>query len=160
MKQKFKLKINVFDIIIILLVIAAGFLVLRLSNADGGSAVLSSGTPMTMQYTLEMYNLPEGLSETIKPGDSLTEAVEKRYIGRVVSVEHGPYMTTSKDSYTGNLILTEMVSRYTATLVVELDVVDTGTELDASGFILRANATPSVLGPGYSGMGLITAIER
>ena len=161
MKQKFKLKINFFDLLIIVLVLALGFVVLKLSNADGGGTpVLSSGTPVKVRYTLEMFDLPESLMELIKPGDSLSEAVEKRFIGNVVSVDFGPCMTTSKDSYTGNLILTSKPGRCTATITVELDAVDTGSALDAAGFFPRANFAPSVLGPGYASLGLITGIER
>ena len=161
MKPKFKFKINFFDVLIIVLALVAGFVVLRLSNADGGGAtMLSTGTPVKVRYTVELSNLPEGIAELIKPGDSLSEAVEKRFIGNVVSVEIGPYMTTSKNSYTGDFILTSSPGRYTATVTVELDAVDTGSSIDASGFLLRANSTPSVLGPGYAGPGLITAIER
>ncbi len=158
--MKPKIKINVFDVLIIALAIIAGFLVLRLSNADGGAAVLSAGAPVTVRYTLEISDMPENAAKSIEPGDSLSEATEKRFIGTVVSAEYGPYMTTSKDSYTGDLILTRMPNRFTATIEVELSVVDTGSELNSSGFILRANATPSVQGPGYYGLGLITAIER
>jgi len=160
-KPKIKFKINFFDVVIIVLVLALGFAVLKLSNADGGgSTVLSTGTPVKVRYTLELFDLPEGLAEMIKPGDSLSESVEKRFIGNVVSVDFGPCMTTSKDLITGNYILTEKVGRYTATLVVELDAVDTGSAIDASGFLLRANLTPSVIGPGYASLGLITGIER
>lgn len=160
--MKPKIKINIFDVLIIILVIILGYVVLRLSNADGGGAtVLTSGTPVTVRYTLELSDLPESLINAIKPGDSLSEAVEKRSIGTVVSVDIGPYMTTSKNSYTGDFILTEEPGRYTATIIVELkNAVDTGSEIDAQGFILRANSNPSVLGPGYAALGFITGIER
>lgn len=160
MDKKFKLKINVFDVIIILLVIVAGFVVLRLMNADGGGAVLSSGTPVTVRYTLELHNMPEGLGAMIHEGDSLSESVEKRAIGTVVGVEITPTVTTSKDSYSGDFILADVPNRETATLTVEISAYDTGTSFDASGFILRSNDTLSVTGPGYACVGLVTGIER
>ena len=160
-KKKFKFKINFFDVVIIVLVLALGFAVLKISNADGGgAAVLSTGTPVKVRYTLELFDIPVEMTEMIKPGDSLSEAVEKRFIGNVVSVESGPCMTTSKDYVSGNFILTEKPGRYTATILVEIDAIDTGNALDAKGFLVRANMSPSVTGPGYAALGLITGIER
>lgn len=160
-KKKFKLKINVLDVIIIALVIVAGFVLLKLGNADGGgAAVLSSGTPVTVRYNLELSNLTPGTGSLIKPGDSLMEVTEKRSIGKVISVEIEPYRVTSKDMYTGNFILTEVPDRETAQVVVELAANDTGSEIDASGFVLRAGENLPVTGPGYSGAGLVTSIER
>ncbi len=160
MKPKFKLKLNVFDIIIIVLALVLGYAALRMWGADGGAQVLSSGAPATVTYTLEISDMPAGLAAMIKPGDSLSEAVEKRFIGTVVEASYGPYMRTSENNETGDWDLVEVPGRETATLTVSLGVSDTGAELDASGFILRANTSPSVLGPGYAGLGLITSIQR
>lgn len=158
-KGKFKLRFNFFDIIIILAALGAGFLLLRLTDADGGTA-LNPGKPVTVNYTLELHNLPAGTPELIKPGDRLTEVVEKRYIGTVVSVEYGPYRPTSKDSLTGDYILTEVPGREMAVIKVSLDAVDTGSELSASGFVPRGGLGLSVTGRGYAGSGIILDMER
>ncbi|MDR0838341.1 MAG: DUF4330 domain-containing protein [Oscillospiraceae bacterium] len=161
MKSKFKLRLNLFDIVIIILALAAGFLLLRLSNADGGGGtVLNPGKQLTARYTLELSNLPLGTAELIKPGDRLTEVVEKRFVGSVVSVEITPYLTTSKDTYTGDFILTEVPERRSAVITLDLPASDTGSEINASGFVLRGGINLSVTGPGYAGVGLVINVER
>ena len=158
---KFRFRPNVFDIIIILAALAAGFVLLRLSNADGaGTTVLSSGTNVTARYTLELGNLAIGTSELIQPGDNLTDVVLKRAIGSVVSVTSGPYLVTSKDSNTGDVILTEVPQRETAYIVVEVDAVDNGFDVMAGNFAVRGGINMSVSGPGYWGYGIIADVER
>jgi hypothetical protein len=158
-KTKMRLRFNFFDAIIILAVLGAGFLLMRLTNAGGGTA-FNPGKTVTVNYTLELSSLPVGTSALIKPGDRLSDVVEKRYVGTVVSVEHGPYVSTSKNSLTGDYILTEVPLREMAAISVTLDAVDSGDELNASGFIPRGGAVLSITGPGYAGSGLITNMER
>ncbi|MDR1588653.1 MAG: DUF4330 domain-containing protein [Oscillospiraceae bacterium] len=158
-KKKFKLRFNVFDAIIILAALGAGFLLLRLTGAGGGTP-LNPGKPVAVIYTLELNNLPAGTAARIKPGDRLIDVVEKRDVGTVVSAEYGPYMSTSKNNVTGDYILTEVPQRETAVISVTLDAVDNGSELNASGFIPRGGLGMSVTGPGYAGSGLITDIGR
>jgi hypothetical protein len=158
-KSKLRLRFNFFDAVIILAAIGAGFLLLRLTDADGGTA-LNPGKSVTVNYTLELSNLSEGTAVLIKPGDRLIDVVEKRYVGTVASVEYGPYSMTSKNSLTGDYILTEVPQRESASVSVTLDAVDNGSEFNASGFIPRGGMGMSVTGPGYAGAGLIIDIAR
>ncbi|MDR0445988.1 MAG: DUF4330 domain-containing protein [Oscillospiraceae bacterium] len=158
-KRKFKLRINLFDIVIIIAALGAGFLLLRLTDSGDGT-VLGTGKPVTLNYTLELFNLPAGTAELIAAGDRLTEVVEKRYVGTVVSVEYGPYMPTSKNSLTGDYILAEIPEREVAVIEVTLEAVDTGNEINASGFVPRAGMSLSVTGRGYAGPGVILDIKR
>ncbi|MDR2615968.1 MAG: DUF4330 domain-containing protein [Oscillospiraceae bacterium] len=158
-KRKWKLRFNFFDAVIIIAALGVGFLLMRLTNADGGTA-WNPGRAVTVRYTLELSNLPVGTAELIRPGDALTEVVEKRYIGSVVSVESAPYRPTSKDSFTGDYILTDMPEREVAIITVSLDATDTGSELNASGFAPRGGLNLSVTGRGYAGAGVILDIER
>ena len=158
---KIRFRPNIFDIIIIAAALVAGFIFLRLSNADGaGTTVLSSGTSVRAQYTLELGNLPIGTAELMQPGDKLTDVVLKRPIGTVVSVTWGPYMVTSKNLDTGHYILTEMIGRESAYIVVEIDAVDNGSDVMAGGFAIRGGANLSVSGPGYWGYGMIVDVAR
>jgi hypothetical protein len=159
--NKFKFRINIFDVIIIAVAIAAGFLLLRLSNADGGGGTaLNPGAAVTARYTLELGNLPVGTAELIKPGDKLTDIILKRTIGNVVSVTSSPYYMGSKDYYTGNMILTTVPEREAAYIIVELAAIDSGNEVAAGGFPVRAGTQLSVSGPGYAGVGMIVDVER
>ncbi|MDR2421667.1 MAG: DUF4330 domain-containing protein [Oscillospiraceae bacterium] len=158
-KRKFKLRFNFFDAVIIIAALGAGFLLLRLTGAGGGAAP-GTGRSVTVKYTLELHDLPEGTAALIQPGDSLSEVVEKRYIGTVVSVESFPYAPTSKDGFTGDYILAEMPGREIAVITVSLDAVDTGSEINAGGFTPRGGMSLSVTGRGYAGQGNITDMER
>ena len=160
-KQKIKWKLNIFDVIIILLALAALLVGYNLLNADrGGGALLTSGREITVRYTIELANMPIGASELITPGDSVIEVVEKRAVGSVVSCESYPYRMTSPDRITGNTILAEVPGRESAAVTIELRATETEHEINANGFVLCAGTALSVTGPGWAGSGLILSIER
>jgi hypothetical protein len=158
--RSFKLRLNVFDAVIIGAAVVVAVIFLRLGRA-GGVEPLSSGKQITVYYMLELTNVPEGLASRIKPGDSVTEVVEKRAIGTVISVEEETYKVISKDTLTGEYFQTEVPERYTANVLIEASAQETDESIVVDGgFFVRNGLPVSARGPGYAGSGHIINVIR
>ncbi|MDR0863208.1 MAG: DUF4330 domain-containing protein [Oscillospiraceae bacterium] len=158
-KTQGRWRLNPLDVVIILVALAAAFAFLQLTAPSGGTP-LSSNKSVTLRYTLELVSLPEGVAELIHVGDELVDKVEKHEIGKVTAVTVTPYGISSKNTLTGEYIITEMPGRETATLTIEARATDTGSSIEANGFAFRVGGGVSVTGPGWSGIGYIIGIER
>ena len=153
-------RLNVFDIVIIVVVITAGFFLLR-AMRSGGSGIVSSGRNVTLHYTVELNSMGHDAASLIKPGDVLVDRVEKHTLGTVVSVSVGPARTLSKDLTTSNFILAEIPDRETAVIEVTSDALETDTDFTVGGgFAVKCGMHVSVVGPGYSGSGFIIGVDR
>jgi hypothetical protein len=159
-RRKIKWRLNVFDIAIIIAAVAAVYLFLRLGQS-AGVEILSSGTPTTVRYTVEILGLPEGFTDQIKPGDAIMEIVEKRSVGTVVSVDTQPFVMSSKNIITGEYIDAVVPERYTGNLLIESAAMETDESIVVGGgFAVRNGARMSIMGPGYAGAGYIINVER
>jgi hypothetical protein len=156
-----KLKINFFDIVIIIVVIAlAGAYAVH--RMGGGSAVGSSAVETKkIVYKLEITDLDKNTEGLIKKGDSVMDKVKKYDVGTVKSVEFYPSKRLAEDKENAALVYTEEPDRYSALLTIEVVCKDDGDTLTSeSGFEIRVGQGVSLVGPGYSGAGYITSIER
>ena len=80
-----KWRLNLFDVFfIVVLLVAAGFLI-RYLGSSGGSVAMS-GVNDTVIYTIELADMRGDSALLIKPGDALVDQVEKRQMGTVESV--------------------------------------------------------------------------
>ena len=100
--SKIRISFNLFDIIIILIVIAlvAGFAVYQTRSSSSGGA---SGTK-TVQYQVEITGLTEGTGDMIREGDPIVDKVKKNGMGTVVSSEFYPMTKQVVDLETGNTL--------------------------------------------------------
>lgn len=156
-----KLKLNFFDLVIIVVVVAlAGAYAVH--RIGGGSAVDSSSVESKeLVYTIQIDDLDENTLPLIHEGDELMDKVKKYKIGSVQKVEFFPYERTTEDKDNGRYILVKDPERYSAALTVKVECKDDGMTLKAdSGFEIRVGQGISLVGPGYSGGGYIIGIER
>ena len=70
--HKFRLRLNLFDAIVLVVVLAAGAAVAWFGLRSGGGE--TSSTSQTVQYTIMFQSMTEGSSELIQPGDPLAYA--------------------------------------------------------------------------------------
>ncbi len=157
-ETKKRWKINFFDIVIIILVIAlaAGFLYFRSSRQAADDS-----TMVDITYELELNDLNENTQGMIKEGDVLIDKVKRFEIGEVQSVEFVPFERQVEDIENGQIVSSEVPDRVSARITLKVPCQDNGATLTAdSGFEIRIGKSVSVLGAGYSGAGYITGIER
>lgn len=151
-------KVNFFDIIIIVLVIAlaGAFVVYKNHKASSGAAAKKEIT-----YTVEITDLEKNTEGMIKKGDTLVDKVKKYNIGTVESSKFYPYEKSSIDQETNEYKMSEVPDRYSAAITVKVECEDNGASYVADGgFPVRVGHEVSLLGPGYSGSGYIIGIER
>ena len=133
--HKFRLRLNLFDAIILVVVLAVGAAVAWFGLRSGGGE--TSSASQTVQYTIMFQSMTEGSSELIQPGDPLVDTVKNYQMGSVVSVRAEP-------------------------AVVQVLDQESRTYVDAvlEGYDFRVGQTTYVRGPGYMGSGPVTEIVR
>ena len=121
MSGKKKFKINFFDIVIVIVVIAIGAVVYAMTNKEVVQET------KTIRYTIELVNQNEGFTENINVGDDIYDNIKNYYMGKVVSVEAVP----QKKINSGELKWEELSEstiegRETAIIVIEANVTENG----------------------------------
>ena len=156
-KKKFQWKPNLFDLAVVVIgaaVMALILLVLR-------PAAAGVDRTQTMEFTVEVQNMPEGTWELVHIGDPIYDSSRKVQIGTVASVSSKPY-TMSMAKADGSAVVDSVMPGYE---VILLDIRTTMTimskEVQAEGgYTLRVGNGIYLNGPNYAGSGYIVAIER
>lgn len=158
-KHKFRLRLNLFDCIVILIAVAvAGFLLWsRLKPADTAAVPAAE----KLRYTICLQKVIDGASEQMGAGDKLVDAVKKYDLGQVVSVEARP-ATKSIINEEQRCYVTADIPGYEDVFLVVESTAAIGEEkvLVGSGYELHVGEEIFVRGPGYLGSGVVYAMER
>jgi hypothetical protein len=154
-------RLNVFDMIIIAVIVlaaAALLLVWRLSGAGGNDEPIYT---KTVTYTIELKGMLSGTAEHIKAGDVILDSIKKFEMGTVVSVDIQPTTISVANRETGDTVLSVVPGKETAVIVLECEATDSASEITAaSGYLIRVGKEIHAAGPGYAGLGYIIGIER
>ncbi|MCI8342060.1 MAG: DUF4330 domain-containing protein [Firmicutes bacterium] len=150
-----KLKINLFDIALMVVVLAAVFVGYKFTHRE--VAVETK----TIRYTFEFIDNPEGFTELISVGDSITDNIKNYYMGKVVEVEKVPCTEVVESTEEKRYVETEVEGRETAIVTVEAEVTDNGQDFRVNGYYtVKCGLEVAAKGPGYAGRGYILAVER
>ena len=145
---KKKFKINLFDIVLIIIVLAAILVGYKFTHKE--VAVETK----TIRYTFELTDNDEGFTD-------LTDNIKNYYMGRVVDVKKVPYTELVDSQELGKVVETEIPGRETAIVTVEANVTENGPDLKVNGyFTVKGGLEIAVKGPGYAGRGYILTVER
>lgn len=160
--KKTKWRLNIFDVIIIavVLTIAAAVLIIwRSTGIDKSTGDDASAT--TIRYTVELTNMAGDTANLISAGDTLIDSVKKNTMGTVVLVDVSVMTTSTKNLENGDTVLSPVPDKMTATIVLEVEGTETQSQIVASsGYLIRVGEIVQALGPGYAGLGYIIAVER
>lgn len=160
---KFRLRLNLFDGIVLLLILAAGALVLWSALKSQAPEVTAEAAPQssaTVRYTVRFQRLPQGTGQLIQPGDQLVDNVKNFEIGRVVSTETAPAETQAINQETRTRALTVVEGFEDVITVVEAPCTATEESITVGGgYVLRVGAMAYVRGQGYMVSGPIVAME-
>lgn len=158
--HKFRLRLNLFDAIVLIVVLLAGaafaFLTLRGGESDG-----TAPTAQTVRYTVVFQKMAQGNSQLIEAGDKLEDAIKNYSIGTVVSVEVKPAVTQVLNQEERCYVDAVLEGYEDVYVTVEAACTDSGdTLLLGGGYDFQVGQIAYVRGPGYMGSGPVTAIER
>ena len=152
---KKKRRVNVFDMIIIVVVIAVVIGTYAFTHREKALET------KILRYSLELVECPEGFSQKIQVGDRLTDNVKNYHMGTVTSVEARPSVRLGEDKINGNVIESVIEGKETVILVVEANVVETASDFKVDGnYVVKAGKDIAVKGNGYAGKGYILTIGR
>ena len=89
MEEQKKLKISIFDIVIVAAVIVAAAAVFMLLKPK--DVKVAAPTTVPTEFTVELVQVPKGAADLIQPGDAIRDSARNYDIGTVVSHEVQPY---------------------------------------------------------------------
>lgn len=158
---KFRLRLNLFDGIILVLALAVGALLAWSALKPQAAASPEAPSVSTYRYTVCFQRWPEGNSRLLQAGDQLMDSTKNYPLGQVVDFEAVPAEI---------LMLNQETRRYELAPVpgyedIYVTVESTGSEREdeivlGGGFSLRAGVTAYIRGAGYMASGPITQIQR
>lgn len=160
---KFRLKLNLFDGIVLIAALAVGAFLLwnAFKPAPAASSGTASPSTSTVRYTIRFQRLMEGTGSLIQPGDALVDTIKNYNLGTVVSVEIVPVQSQVLDHDNREYVLADIAGYEDALVTVESTCTDSNdTLLLDGGYTLRVGGTAYIRGEGYMGSGPIISIER
>jgi len=167
-KKRIKWKLNLFDLVLLAVVVLAAVGLLAWKFAGSGQtevdpnsgATIPKGTH-TVRYVVELEQLHRQTADMIAAGDEVYERTKKERMGTVQSVEVDTARTLTKNELEGTFQFAEVPERYNVVMEITAQAVenDDGIVLE-SGLEVRAGTAVRVLGPGYYGAGYILSVER
>ena len=157
---KFRLRLNLFDgLILVLVLVVGGALVWFGLRSDGGSGQESAAG--TVRYTILIQRMAQGDSELIQPGDQLEETVENHRLGTVVSVRAEPALAQVLDQENRCYVQPQLEGYEDVYITVESACTQQEDALLLDGgYDFRVGQAITARGPGYMGSGRVTQIER
>lgn len=158
-KKAFRLHLNLFDGIVILLalVVAAVLLWTQLKP----SAPAAAPAAEKVQYTIVLKKTVPGTGAQVQAGDALVDSVKNFELGNVVSCETVPAQDFAVDTENACYVLAEVPNKEDVYITVESNAVISDAAVTVgSGYEIRVGEAIYVRGPGYLGSGTVYAIER
>ena len=158
---KFRLRLNFFDSIVLLLALLAGAFLLWRAVAPHQAENVAIPQTQQVRYTIRLTRALPILEELVQPGQSITDSARNNALGTVVEVqcEPGTYFTLSEREHAW--INAPVPDRINVNMTVEASATGDDSQLQIKGsYALRVAHKIYVRGPGYIGSGDVIAIER
>lgn len=158
---KFRLRLNLFDGIILVLALAVGAFLLWTALKPAAQTESPVVSTSTVRYTVRFLRWPEGNGQLIQEGDQLIDSIKNYQLGNVLSYETVPATTQVLDQVNGRYVLAEISGFEDILVTVEAPCTmsDQGIILDG-GYELRVGSTAYIKGEGYMASGPVISIER
>ena len=159
---KFRLRLNLFDGIVLLVALALGAFLAWSALKPDTSTAQTTPQSHTLQYTLRFQRWPEGTSGLIEAGDLLVDTVKNYELGRVVSFETVPAQTLLLSQTDKKYVLSTVQGYEDILVTVEspCTISQEGDLILGGGYALRVGETAYIRSEGYMASGPVVAIDR
>ena len=155
MSEKKKFKLNIFDIVIVVIVLCIGVGLYVFTHRE------TTIDTKKLTYKIELNDAAPGLADYIHEGDQLYENTKNYSMGNVVSVETVPYTKITQDYENERYVNSVDPTSERVIITVTANVTETDSAYAVNGqYIVRAGNEIFVKGPGYAGEGYVIQIER
>lgn len=159
---KFRLRLNLFDGIVLVLALAVGALLLWSAlkpAAPAGDA--PAANTATIRYTVRFQKWLEGTGALVEEGDKLVDNIKNYELGQVVSAEVVPAMSLQLDVNSRQYVQTTIPGYEDVLVTVEAPCTVTDEAITlGGGYVLRVGGVAYIRGEGYMASGPIIAMER
>lgn len=156
-KQIKKVRFNVFDLVIILLVAAIGVGVLALRNRATGTEAARKTVPM--RCTVEFIRAAHGMSGAMHIGDSVYCSTDGAYVGKLVDFYAVPHSETEYSAGTGSYVVYDYQETDDLHMVIESDCYATGRDIVFGSMPIKIGSEFAVKGRGYAKLGYVVALD-
>ena len=160
-KYKFRLRLNLFDGIILVVALAVAAVLLWMAVKPQAVSNESSTAAATVRYTIRFQRWIEGTGSIIQPGDKLVDNIKNNELGQVVSTQAVPAQTQLLDQESHSYVLAAVPGYEDILVTVEAPcTVSEEAVILGSNFQLLVGSTAYIRGEGYMASGPIISIER
>lgn len=159
--KKRRIRLNLFDGIIILVALIIGGVMLWMQMKPAASAESGEPAAATMRYTILLQKTVPGTGALVESGDALVDVVKNMALGNVVSATVLPATDSIIDEDAKAYVTAEIPGYEDVEIVVESTATYGDEKVTlGSGYEVRVGEKIYVRGPGYLGSGEVYAIER
>ena len=158
---KFRLRLNLFDGIVLVLALAVGAFLLWSAMKPAAPAEGEAVNTATVRYTVRFQKWFEGASALIEPGDKLVDNIKNYELGTVVSAEAVPAQSLQLDHQSRQYVLAEIPGYEDILVTVESPCTTSDEAITVGGgYDMRVGSVAYIRGEGYMASGPIISIER
>ena len=157
--MKTKIKFNIIDILLVLLiVVAAAFAVYLLRSGRISSD--QQKTEREIQYTVLLTNVKSRFKGNIQAGDSVTDTVKLMPIGEVTDVKTVQTTVQIEDYQEGRLVTATLPDTYDISVTVTATATVSDGYYMIGGYQINVGTLVSLRVPNYTGSGYCTAVTE
>lgn len=153
-------KINLMDIIIsvvILVVAVIAYNVIFKNDTSAGIGAKYYTTTCTMRFE----GMPVNASEYLKVGADVYDNETNTYIGKLVDVTSGDYLTLRANKENDTYVESKVPNKENVYVTMEVSVSDQGADLvTANNYYIKVGKAISIRSSNFAGGGYITTIDR
>lgn len=158
---KFRLRLNLFDGIVLVLALAVGAFLLWSALKPAAPAEGAAPSTATVRYTVRFQKWIEGTSVLVESGDKLVDNIKNYELGTVVSAEAVPAQSLQLDHQSRQYVLADIPGYEDVLVTVEAPCTTSDESiLLGGGYALRVGSVAYIRGEGYMASGPIIFIER
>ncbi len=150
---KRKLKFNAVDALIILLIAAVIFVLAYIFILSENKDDSTAENYKTIQYVIEVNNIEERFAESVKEGQAVQDAVQRKNIGTVVGVQPVEYRKSGFDYENNVETVSSVEDKITLKITIEAQAVDTERAFIVDGCEIRVGQRYSLILPEMYGVG-------
>lgn len=158
---KFRLRLNLFDGIVLLLALAAAAFLLWRAVKPDTPAQADPASSSTVRYTIRFQRWAPGSESAIQPEDRIADNIKNYEVGRVVSAQAVPALVQVADDESRRWVWAELEGFEDVLVTVEAPCTVSDAAITVGGgYEIRVGSRGFFRGEGYMGSGPIVAIEE
>ena len=157
---KFRLRLNLFDGIVLVLALAVGAVLLWIALKPQPAADEPAAATATVRYTVRFQRWMEGTGSLVQVGDKLVDNIKNYDMGYVVSAEVVPSQVQVLDHDSRRYVLAEIDGYEDVLVTVESECTVDDSIYVGGGYAIQVGSTAYIRGEGYMASGPIISIER